>query len=39
MATDIKTLYAGALRNTHAEESQGLQQMESQVKGLERYPE
>jgi ferritin-like metal-binding protein YciE len=39
MATDIKTLYAGALRNTHAEESQGLQQLESQVKGLEKYPE
>ena len=39
MATDIKTLYAGALRNTHAEESQGLQQMESQLEGLEKYPE
>jgi ferritin-like metal-binding protein YciE len=39
MATDHKTLYATALRNTHALESQGLQQMESQLKGLENYPE
>jgi ferritin-like metal-binding protein YciE len=39
MATDAKSLYATALRNTHALESQGLQQMESQVKGLENYPE
>ena len=39
MATDAKSLYATALRNTHASESQGLQQMESQVKGLENYPE
>ena len=27
MATDAKSLYATALRNTHALESQGLQQM------------
>lgn len=39
MATDTKSLYATSLRNTHALESQGLQQMESQVKGLENYPE
>ncbi len=39
MTTDAKTLYAGSLRNTHAEENQGLQQMESQIKGLEHYPE
>ena len=39
MASDHKLLYAGALRNTHALESQGLQQMESQIKGLEHYPE
>ena len=39
MATDPKSLYAISLRNTHALESQGLQQMESQVKGLENYPE
>ena len=39
MATDPKSLYVTALRNTHALESQGLQQMESQVKGLENYPE
>ena len=31
MATDHKTLYATALRNTHA--------LESQLKGLENYPE
>ena len=39
MATDHKSLYATSLRNTHALESQGLQQMESQIKGLENYPE
>ena len=39
MATDTKSLYVTSLRNTHALESQGLQQMESQVKGLENYPE
>ena len=39
MAADAKSLYATALQNTHALESQGLQQMESQVKGLENYPE
>ena len=36
---DVKTLYATALRNTHALETQGLQQMERQVDGLENYPE
>ena len=39
MATDAKSLYVTSLRNTHALESQGLQQMESQVGGLENYPE
>ena len=39
MATNAKSLYVAALRNTHALESQGLQQMESQVGGLENYPE
>lgn len=39
MATDAKSLYATSLRNTHALETQGLQQMESQVGGLENYPE
>ena len=39
MATDIRSMYATALRNTHALESQGLHQMESQVAGLEHYPE
>lgn len=39
MTVDAKTLYAGALHNTHALESQGLQQMESQIKGLQNYPE
>lgn len=35
--TDIGTIYAGALRNTRALEKQGLEQMERQVSGLERY--
>lgn len=39
MANDAKQLYATALRNTHAEETQGLQQMERQVERLESYPE
>lgn len=37
--TDIGTIYAGALRNTRALERQGLEQMERQLSGLERYPE
>ena len=36
---DAKQLYATALRNTHAEEFQGLQQMERQVERLENYPQ
>lgn len=36
--TDIQTIYAGALRNTRALEKQGLEQMERQLSGLERYP-
>lgn len=39
MANDVKQLYATALRNTHAEETQGLQQMERQVERLESYPQ
>jgi ferritin-like metal-binding protein YciE len=39
VATDAKEIYATALRNTHAMEQQGLQQMETQVSELERYPE
>ena len=39
MAEDARSLYVTALRNTHALESQGLQQMESQLSGLEHYPE
>jgi ferritin-like metal-binding protein YciE len=38
MTADIKTIYLGSLRNTHAAEQQGLQQMERQLDGLERYP-
>lgn len=38
-ATDIGTIYAGALRNTRALEKQGLEQMERQLSGLERYPD
>jgi len=36
-STDIGTIYAGALRNTRALERQGLEQMERQLSGLERY--
>ena len=39
MSTDVQTIYLGSLRNTHAAEQQGLQQMERQLDGLERYPE
>jgi ferritin-like metal-binding protein YciE len=38
-STDIGTIYPGALRNTRALEKQGLEQMERQLSGLERYPE
>jgi len=39
MTTDARSIYITALRNTHAMERQGLQQMELQVSRLERYPE
>ena len=39
MATDARSIYVTALRNTHAMEQQGLQQMEIQVSRLERYPD
>src|SRR5215207_3670094 len=39
MATDARSIYISALRNTHAMEQQGLQQMEAQVSRLERYPD
>jgi ferritin-like metal-binding protein YciE len=39
MATDARSIYVTALRNTHAMEQQGLQQMEMQVSRLERYPD
>jgi ferritin-like metal-binding protein YciE len=39
MATDVRSIYVTALRNTHAMEQQGLQQMETQVSRLERYPD
>ena len=39
MSTDIKAIYVGSLRNTHAAELQGLQQMERQLDGLEHYTE
>jgi ferritin-like metal-binding protein YciE len=39
MATDARSIYTTALRNTHTMEQQGLQQMEAQVSRLERYPE
>ncbi|GJE72117.1 DUF892 family protein [Methylorubrum podarium] len=37
--TDIGTIYAGSLKNTRALEKQGLEQMERQLSGLERYPD
>ena len=37
--TDIGSLYASSLRNTRALEKQGLEQMERQLSGLERYPD
>ncbi|WP_230533600.1 ferritin-like domain-containing protein [Microvirga roseola] len=37
--TDARSIYISALRNTHAMEQQGLQQMEIQVSRLEKYPE
>jgi ferritin-like metal-binding protein YciE len=39
LATDARSIYVTALRNTHAMEQQGLQQMEIQVSRLERYPD
>jgi ferritin-like metal-binding protein YciE len=39
MSTDARSIYTTALRNTHAMEQQGLQQMEAQVSRLERYPD
>lgn len=37
--SDIQTIYLSSLRNTHAAEKQGLEQMERQLDGLERYPD
>lgn len=37
--TEMQTIYQGSLRNTHAAEKQGLEQMERQLNGLKRYPE
>jgi ferritin-like metal-binding protein YciE len=39
MTMDPRAIYASSLRNTHALEQQGLQQMEIQVSRLERYPD
>jgi ferritin-like metal-binding protein YciE len=39
MTTDARSIYTTALRNTHAMEQQGLQQMEAQVSRLEKYPD
>jgi ferritin-like metal-binding protein YciE len=39
MTADARSIYTTALRNTHAMEQQGLQQMEIQVSRLERYPD
>jgi ferritin-like metal-binding protein YciE len=37
MAVDARSIYISGLRNTHAMEQQGLQQMEIQISRLERY--
>ena len=39
MTTDARAIYASSLRNTHALEQQGLQQMEIQIPRLEHYPD
>jgi ferritin-like metal-binding protein YciE len=39
MTMDARSIYISSLRNTHALEQQGLQQMEIQVSRLERYPD
>jgi hypothetical protein len=39
MANDVGSIYSVALHNTHAEESQGLRQMQNQLAGLENYPQ
>lgn len=39
MTTDVKDIYATALRNTRALEKQGLEQMERQVDRLHSYPD
>ncbi len=39
MTMDARSIYQGALVNTHAMEQQGLQQMEKQIGRLERYPD
>ncbi len=39
MTMDARAIYASSLRNTHALEQQGLQQLEIQVSRLERYPD
>src|SRR5829696_2167539 len=39
MATDSRSIYTTALRNTHAMEQQGLRQMERQGDRLENYPD
>ena len=39
MTMDARAIYVSSLRNTHALEQQGLQQLEMQVSRLERYPD
>jgi len=39
MTTDARSIYVSALRNTHAMEQQGVQQMEVQVSHLEKSPD
>jgi len=39
VSTDPEQTYQASLRSTHAAERQGLQQMETQLPGLDDYPE
>ena len=39
MSTDLQAIYQGSLSATHAAEQQGLQQMRTQLSGLDDYPE
>ena len=39
MSTDLQAIYQGSLSATHAAEQQGLQQLRTQLSGLDNYPD